>query len=195
MQLGQFKTKTDVWLYSRCSVSRRFANKLAARQILFGVFYVGVLFFTLMLAACVPSKKPPSLSITSVSPSSDLVIGRLTTTPNVQSTIDGSSTVNENNGVSVSSDINTVNTTQQNPTADVLNDSQNKVANSVIDTIIWQIQTGPAPQLPVDPILPEGEDPSLTEDALEAAGAPRGEHGGGAARRRGQGRDGDGGAG
>ena len=169
MQLGQFKTKTDVWLYSRCSVSRRFANKLAARQILFGVFYVGVLFFTLMLAACVPSKKPPSLSITSVSPSSDLVIGRLTTTPNVQSTIDGSSTVNENNGVSVSSDINTVNTTQQNSTADVLNDSQNKVANSVIDTIIWQIQTGPAPQLPVDPILPEGEDPSLTEDALEAA--------------------------
>ena len=76
---------------------------------------------------------------------------------------------NENNGVSVSSDINTVNTTQQNSTADVLNDSQNKVANSVIDTIIWQIQTGPAPQLPVDPILPEGEDPSLTEDALEAA--------------------------
>ena len=33
------------------------------------------------------------------------------------------------------------------------------------------------------------------EDALEAAGAPRGEHGGGAARCRGQGRDGDGGAG
>jgi ABC-type branched-subunit amino acid transport system substrate-binding protein len=39
----------------------------------------------------------------------------------------------------------------------------------VIDTIIWQIQTGPVPPLPVDPIVPEGQDLSLTEDALEAA--------------------------
>ena len=44
---------------------------------------------------------------------------------------------------------------------DVSNGSQNDVATSVIETIIWQIQTGPAPPSPVDPVVPEGQDPSL----------------------------------
>ena len=35
--------------------------------------------------------------------------------------------------------------------------------------IIWQIQTGSVLPSPVDPVVPEGQDPSLTEDALEAA--------------------------
>lgn len=48
-------------------------------------------------------------------------------------------------------------------------DAEDMVATEIMDTIIWQIQTGPAPPPPVDPVIPEGQDPSLTEDALEAA--------------------------
>ena len=73
----------------------------------------------------------------------------------------------------MNSGINLGNSSLQNPAADVSNDSQNDVATSVIDTIIWQIQTGHAPPSPVDPVVPEGQDPSLTEAALEAAFALR----------------------
>ena len=61
------------------------------------------------------------------------------------------------------------NASQKNPAADLSDDGQNDVATNVIDTIIWQIQTGPAPRLPIEPVVPEGQDPSLTEDALESA--------------------------
>ena len=46
---------------------------------------------------------------------------------------------------------------------------QKDTAINVIDSIIWQIQTGTATKPQGDPIIPEGQDPSLTEDALEAA--------------------------
>jgi len=50
-----------------------------------------------------------------------------------------------------------------------LDDQESEVATNVIDQIIWQIQTGPAAAPAPDPVIPEGQDPSLTEDALEAA--------------------------
>ena len=48
-------------------------------------------------------------------------------------------------------------------------DAASEVATSVIDSIIWQIQTGSAAPAPPDPVISQGQDPSLTEDALEAA--------------------------
>ena len=174
MWLEQVKTKTGAGICHRLAASRLLTEKLVARQFLRGAVFGGVVFGgavfgTLLLAACAPAQNPPSLSASSISPSSDIVIRRSAEASNAQSIIGGSSAVNGNNGTTVNSGINLGNASQQNPAADVSNDSQNDVATSVIDTIIWQIQTGPAPPSLVDPVVPEGQDPSLTEDALEAA--------------------------
>ena len=143
---------------------RLFAERFMARHFLFCA-----LFSTLLLAACAPTQIPPSLSVSSISTSSDIVVSRSAAAANTQSTIGGSSVVNGNNGAIVNRGINLGNGSQQNPAIASSNNGQNDVATNVIDTIIWQIQTGPASTSLVDPVVPEGQDPSLTEDALEAA--------------------------
>ncbi len=170
-----FITDWDVWLELvkikmgaeicyKLAASRLRAKKFTARQLL-----IGALFGTLLLAACAPVQNPPSISLSSVSPKADIVIRRSVEAPNAQATNGGSSLANAKIGANVQNDINLGNVSQQNPAANLSKDSQYDFATSVIDSIIWQIQTGPAPPLSIDPVVPEGQDPSLTEDALEAA--------------------------
>ena len=139
---GTGQTKTGVGLGYRLVASRLSTKKCMMLQLLLGVV-CGIS----LLAACAPKQNPPSLSVSSASSSSDIVIRRSVAVSNAQSTIVGSSAVNVNNGTPVNSGINVDNAPQQNPAADLSNDSQNEVATSVIDSIIWQIQTGPAPHL------------------------------------------------
>ena len=164
MWLGQVKTKMGNAICHRRAVSPLLAKKLAVHQLI-----CSVVFGTLLLAACTVTQTPPSLSVSSVPSSSDIVVQRLAAAPKAKSTIGGSSAVHENNGIIVNSATNDGNVPQQKPGTNLSVDSQYDVAASVIDTIIWQIQTGPAPPSPVDPVVPEGQDPSLSEDALGAA--------------------------
>ena len=164
MWLEQVKTKTGAGICYRLAARRLLTEKLVALQ-----FLRSAVFGTLLLAACAPAHNPPSLSVSSISPSSDIVVRRSAESLNVQSTIGGSSAVNGNNDTTVNSAINLGSASKQNSASHSYNSSQNDVATSVIDTIIWQIQTGSAPPSPVDLVVPEGQDPSLTEDALEAA--------------------------
>ena len=160
----QDKTKTGRGTCHRVAASRVIAKKFVACQFLFGS-----VFGILVLTACAPAQNPPSLSASSVSTASDIAKRRSAVAPNAQSTNGGSSAVNGNNATTVNRGISLDDALQQNSAADVVIDSQNDVATNVIDTIIWQIQTGPALPSPVDPVVPEGQDPSLTEDALDAA--------------------------
>ena len=169
MRRGQVKTKMGAGICHSSAASRQLAKNFVARQLLLGGMFGAVVFGTSLLAGCAPAQNRPSLSSSAISTSSDIVIRPSAAAPNAQSTIGGSSAANGNNGTSVNSGINAGNVPQQNLGADVSDDSQNDVANSVIDSIIWQIQTGTAPPSPIDPVVPEGQDPSLTEDALEAA--------------------------
>ena len=169
MRRGQVKTKMGAGICHSRAASRQLAKNFVARQLLLGVMFGAMVFGTSLLAGCAPAQNRPSLSSSAISTSSDIVIRRSAAAPNAQSTIGGSSAANGNNGTSVNSGINAGNVPQQNLGADVSDDSQNDVATSVIDSIIWQIQTGTAPPSPIDPVVPEGQDPSLTEDALEAA--------------------------
>ena len=169
MRRGQVKTKMGAGICHSRAASRQLAKNFVVRQLLLGGMFGVVVFGTSLLAGCAPVQNRPSLSSSAISPSSDIVISRSAAAPNAQSTIGGSSAANGNNGTSVNSGINAGNVPQQNLDADVSDDSQNDVATSVIDSIIWQIQTGTAPPSPIDPVVPEGQDPSLTEDALEAA--------------------------
>ncbi len=164
MGLEQVKTKTGAGICHRFVASRLLVKKSVAHQ-----FLIGVMFGASLLVACAPVQNPPSLSVSSVSTSSNIAIGRSAAAPNAQSAIAGSSLVKGNNATTVNSGIGPDNASQQNSAANVFNDIHNDAATNVIDTIIWQIQTGHALPLPVDPVLPEGQDPSLTEDALEAA--------------------------
>ncbi|MFL2844768.1 MAG: hypothetical protein ACJ0BO_00740, partial [Candidatus Puniceispirillaceae bacterium] len=104
----------------------------------------------LLLVACAPEQKSPELSAMSVPESSAIVVKRVTDK--------SMATLGE---VSI--------TAPQDSDVDEFDGGRLKINNSVIDSIIWQIQTGKAAALPPDPVIPEGQDPSLTEDALEAA--------------------------
>ena len=164
MWLGQVKTKMGNAIFHKSGVSRLLSKKLAAHQ-----HILSAVLGTSLLAACATTQNPSLLSVTSVSPSSDIQVRRLVAAPNVKLSSSGSSAVDENNGTPVTSVINSGNVPQQKFATKISNGSRNDVAASVIDTIIWQIQTGPVPSSPVDPVVPEGQDPSLTEDALGAA--------------------------
>ena len=164
MWLEQVKTKMGAGICHSFVVSRLLLKKCAARQ-----FLIGLVFGTSLIAACTPAQNPRSLSTSSVSTSSDIAIRRPVAAPNAQSTVAGPLVVNGNNATTVNSSISLNNSSQQNGAANVLNDSENDAVTNVIGTIIWQIQTGPALPSPVVPVVPEGQDPSLTEDALEAA--------------------------
>ena len=159
MCLEQVKTKSVLGSCHGFAASRLLAKKFLARQSLLNAVLSG----TLILAACAPPQNPSSFSVSSISPSSDIVIRRSASTPKTKSPIDGSLAVNDDNGINFDSAI------QQNPAANLSENDQNDDSSSVIDSIIWQIQTGSAPPLAFDPVVPEGQDPSLTEDALEAA--------------------------
>ena len=164
MWLEQVRTKTGSGIFHKLGTSNLLIKKFLANQLILGVV-LGIS----LLAACAPTQNPPSLSVSSVSTSSDITIRRSAAAPRAQSTIGASLVVNGNNDTPVNSVIDAGEVPQKKPVADLSKDSQNNVATSVIDSIIWQIQTGPVPSLPVDPVVPEGQDPSLTEDALEAA--------------------------
>jgi branched-chain amino acid transport system substrate-binding protein len=165
MWLDLVKTQMGKVICHRGGVGRLLSKKLVANQTL-----IGAVLSISFLAACAASQNSSSLSVSSISSSSDIVISRSAVAPNLQLTNIGSPAVIENNGIPVNSVINTGNAPQQPFSVNLSNVSQNEdVAARVIDTIIWQIQTGPVPSSPVDPVVPEGQDPSLTEDALEAA--------------------------
>ena len=164
MWLKQVKTRMGAGTCHRLALSGLSARAFVARQLI-----IGAVSCASLLAACAPAQKPPSLSASSLSPSLDIVIRPSAVEPNTQSKIGGSLAINGNNDTTVNNGIKLSNVSQQNTATDLSNDSQNAVATSVIDTIIWQIQTGPAPPSPVDAVVPEGQDPSLTDDALEAA--------------------------
>ena len=165
MWLDLVKTQMGKVICHRGGVGRLLSKKLVAHQTL-----IGAVLSISFLAACAASQNSSSLSVSSISSSSDIVISRSAVAPNLQLTNIGSPAVIENNGIPVNSVINTGNAPQQPFSVNLSNVSQNEdVAAHVIDTIIWQIQTGPVPSSPVDPVVPEGQDPSLTEDALEAA--------------------------
>ena len=164
MWLEQVKTKTGSGICHRLGTSNLLTKKFVANQVILGAV-LGIS----LLAACAPTQNPPSLSVSSVSTSSDITIRRSAAAPRAQTTVGTSLVVNGNNDTPGNSVIDAGEAPQKKPVADLSNDSQNNVATSVIDSIIWQIQTGPVPSLPVDPVVPEGQDPSLTEDALEAA--------------------------
>jgi branched-chain amino acid transport system substrate-binding protein len=165
MWLDLVKTQMGKVICHRGGVGRLLSKKLVANQTL-----IGAVLSISFLAACAASQNSSSLSVSSISSSSDIVISRSAVAPNLQLTNIGSPAVIENNGIPVNSVINTGNAPQQPFSVNLSNVSQNEdVAARVIDTIIWQIQTGPVPSSPVDPVVPEGQDLSLTEDALEAA--------------------------
>ena len=164
MRLGQVKRKKG---NGRCGVSR--ASQFLALRLVAGKLLIGVVLSTSLLAACAPAKTPPALSSSAGTPSSDIVIRRSALALSAISTNPQSLGVEGDNDLTVTSSLDARNPLQKGPGAGLSDDSQIDVATSVIDTIIWQIQTGPAPSLPVDPVVPEGQDPSLTEDALEAA--------------------------
>ena len=164
MWLEQFKTKMGAGIFQSFVASRLLLKKCVACQ-----FLLGAVFGTSLIAACTPAQNPQSLSTSSVSPSSDIAIRRPAVAPNAHLTIDGPSAVNGNNATTVNSRTSLNNAFQQNRAANVYNDSENDAGTNVIGTIIWQIQTGPARPSPVDPVVPEGQDPSLTKEALEAA--------------------------
>ena len=164
MRLGRVKTKMSNVIFHKGGASRLLGTKLVAHR-----FILGAVLGTSLLAACATTQNPTSLSLSSVSSSSDTVIRRSATAPNQKLTDTGSLAVDENNASPVNSVINVDNAPQQLSAGNLSNDFQNDVAARVIDTIIWQIQTGPAPSSSVDSVVPEGQDPSLTEDALEAA--------------------------
>lgn len=124
-------------------------RKLQAKSIWI-IMLSHILLGGLILSACAPQQKSTELSELSVLTSSAIVVKR-------------------SDGVSIpSSDEVSVATLQVDDIAESDND-QVEVANNVIDSIIWQIQTGLAAPPSLDPVIPEGQDPSLTEDALEAA--------------------------
>ena len=145
------------------------ASQFLALKSVAGKLLIGVVLSTSLLVACAPAKTPPALSSSAGTPSSDIVIRRSATALSAISTSPQSSGVEGDNDPAVTSILDAGNPLQQGSGSGLSDDSQIDVATSVIDTIIWQIQTGPAPSLPVDPVVPEGQDPSLTEDALEAA--------------------------
>ncbi len=151
-------------IFYRRGASRLLGKKLVAYQLI-----LGAMLGTSLLAACATTQNPPSFSVSSEPPSPDIVIRRSAVAPNLRFTNNGSPAFHQNNGNPVNSVINAGNETQQASAGNLSNDSQNDVAARVMDTIIWQIQTGSVPSTPVDPVVPEGQDPSLTDDALGAA--------------------------
>ena len=167
MRLEKVKTKRGSGICHRFVASRLLTKKLVARQFLCGMSFSGSVFAALLLAACAPAQNPPSLSVSSISPSSDIVVRRSAVAPNAKSTIGGSSLVNGKMArPAIAASILAMCFNKILPD---VSSGNNDVAASLIETIIWQIQTGPAPPAPVDPVVPEGQDPSLTEDALKVA--------------------------
>ena len=164
MRLEPAQNKTGAEICHKLAASRLLPKEFLVYQLL-----ISAVFGTLLLVACAPTQNPPSISVSSASPQADIVIRRSAAAPDTQITNSGSSLSNAKNGTNVYNGINLGNAPEQNPAANLSNDSQYDFATSVIDSIIWQIQTGPAPPLSIDPVVPEGQDPSLTEDALEAA--------------------------
>ena len=145
------------------------AVKFLAISSLAGKFLIGVVVGTSLMTACAPAKKPPAVSSSAGAPPPDIVIRRSAVALGGISTKLQPSGVKGHNDPAVTTGLNVSNLLQKGSDADSLDKSQVDTATSVIDTIIWQIQTGLAPSSPIDPVVPEGQDPSLTEDALEAA--------------------------
>ena len=151
-------------IFYRGGASRLLGKKLVVHQQI-----LGAVLSTLLFAACAATQNPTSLSVSSASSSTDIVIRRSAVAPNAQLANSRSPAVDKNNGTSVDTVIDADNVHQRPSTGYISNGNQHDAAARVIDTIIWQIQTGPVPSSPVDPVVPEGQDPSLTEDALGAA--------------------------
>ena len=135
MRLGRVKTKMSNVIFHKGGASRLLGTKLVAHR-----FILGAVLGTSLLAACATTQNPTSLSLSSVSSSSDIVIRRSATAPNQKLTDTGSLAVDENNASPVNSVINVDNAPQQLSAGNLSNDFQNDVAARVIDTIIWQIQ-------------------------------------------------------
>ena len=164
MWVGHVKTKMGNVMFCRGGASRRLGKKLVVHKRI-----LGAVLGTLLFAACATTQNPPSLSVSSVSSSTDIVIRQSTTAPNLQIANSRSPAIDKNNVTPVDTVIDADNVHQRPSTGYISNGNQHDAAARVIDTIIWQIQTGPVPSSPVDPVVPEGQDPSLTEDALGAA--------------------------
>ena len=115
-----------------------------------GVMSFGAMLFGgMLLTGCAP-QNPPALSASSVVTSSDILVKR-------PADITAATQDATSSAAAPDTDI------------DRSDDGASDVATSVIDSIIWQIQTGSAAPAAPDPVIPQGQDPSLTEDALEAA--------------------------
>jgi branched-chain amino acid transport system substrate-binding protein len=115
-----------------------------------GVMSFGAMLFGgMLLTGCAP-QNPPALSASSVVTSSDILVKR-------PADITAATQDATSSAAAPDTDI------------DRSDDGASDVATSVIDTIIWQIQTGSAAPAAPEPVIPQGQDPSLTEDALEAA--------------------------
>jgi hypothetical protein len=102
-----------------------------------------LLFGGMLLTGCAPQQNPPVLSASSVVMSPDILVKR--TAGMTASTEDATSIAAV-------------------PDTDIerSDDAASDVATTVIDPIIWQIQTGSAASAPPDPVIPQGQDPSLT---------------------------------
>ena len=114
------------------------------------MFFGAMLFGGMLLTGCAPQQNSPASSASSVVISSDILVKR---------TADMTASTEDATSIAAVPDTDT----------DRSDDAASEVATSVIDSIIWQIQTGSAAPAPPDPVIPQGQDPSLTEDALEAA--------------------------
>lgn len=104
----------------------------------------------MLLTGCASQQNPPALLASSVVISPDIVVKR---------PADIKASTEDAHSIAAVSDTD----------IEQFDDAASDAASSVIDSIIWQIQTGTAAPAPPDPVIPQGQDPSLTEDALEAA--------------------------
>ncbi|MDC0476694.1 penicillin-binding protein activator [Alphaproteobacteria bacterium] len=116
----------------------------------YAMSFGAMLFGSMLLTGCAPQQNPPALSASSVVMSPDILVKRAA---------DITASTEDSTRIAAVPDTD----------ADRSDDGASDVATSVIDLIIWQIQTGSAAPAPPDPVIPQGQDPSLTEDALEAA--------------------------
>ena len=98
MWLEQEKTITGSGICHRLKTSNLLTKKFVANQVILSA-ELGIS----LLAACAPTQNPPSLSVSSVSTSSDITIRRSAAAPRAQSTIGASLVVNGNNDIPVNS--------------------------------------------------------------------------------------------
>ena len=144
-------------------------SMVLVRSSLAGWYFTVVVVGTLLLAACATGQSSRSMSSSAIAPSPDIKAWRSDLVTSSISTKTQSQKIKSNDDPAVITSPDSGGLEQQSSGSILLDDSQIDIVTNVVNKIIWQIQTGQPPSLPADPILPEGQDPSLTEDALEAA--------------------------